>query len=124
VTVHVSDDEAQRLWESEIGLAPRASRAFDDDNFWTMGADRPVRSVQRDLLRHGPRLRVGPGDDGTEQGQPLRRVWNVVFQQYNRGADGVLAICREEHRYRAGFERMLALATARRRCTRRISSPT
>src|SRR3984957_8356485 len=38
VTVHTNDDEAQQLWETEIGLPPSRITRFDEDNFWTMGA--------------------------------------------------------------------------------------
>ena len=54
VTVHHTDDEAEAIWRDRIGVPRRPHPApADDDNFWEMGEQRPVRALLRDPLRHG-----------------------------------------------------------------------
>ena len=65
VTVHVSDDEAQRLWETRDRARPRSHHALGRGQLLDDGRDRPVRSVQRDLLRPRSRAtRPGPKTPG------------------------------------------------------------
>ena len=102
------------MWENEIGLDPARITRWDEDNFWTMGRDRSVRSVQRDLLRHRRGERGGPDETGPNKGDRYVEIWNVVFQQYNRGADGKLTeLPRKAIDTGAGFERMLAVANGK-----------
>jgi alanyl-tRNA synthetase len=114
VTVHTGDDEAATLWEREIGLAPDRISRFDDDNFWTMGATGPCGPSTEIFYDTGPSNASGPGDTGPNAGNRFVEIWNVVFQQYNRGADGVLAeLPRKAIDTGAGLERMLAVANGK-----------
>ena len=111
VTVHSGDDEAQRLWEYEIGLAPSRITRFDDDNFWTMGPTGPCGPSSEIFYDTGPENADGPGDTGPNLGGRYVEFWNLVFQQYNRTADGVLhELPRKAIDTGLGFERVLALA--------------
>ncbi len=111
VTVHTSDDDAQRIWETEIGLdAARISR-WDEDNFWTMGPTGPCGPCSEIFYDTGEGNSAGPEDTGPNLGDRYVEIWNVVFQQYNRGADGTLSdLPRKSIDTGAGLERMLAVA--------------
>ncbi|MBV9438945.1 MAG: alanine--tRNA ligase [Candidatus Eremiobacteraeota bacterium] len=114
VTVHVSDDEAQRLWETEIGLSPSRITRWDEDNFWTMGATGPCGPCSEIFYDTGPENASGPDDSGPNVGNRYVEIWNVVFQQYNRNAEGKLAeLPRKAIDTGAGFERMLAVANGK-----------
>jgi alanyl-tRNA synthetase len=111
VTVHVSDDEAQRLWEREIGLDAARITRFDEDNFWTMGSTGPCGPCSEIFYDTGERFADGPGDTGPNLGTRYVEVWNLVFQQYDRGSDGSLVELRTKNiDTGAGFERLLAVA--------------
>jgi alanyl-tRNA synthetase len=114
VTVHVSDDEAQRLWETEIGLAPERITRFDDDNFWTMGATGPCGPCSEIFYDTGAAYASSPGDTGPNLGNRYVEIWNLVFQQYNRAKDGTLTELQTKNiDTGAGFERMLAVANGK-----------
>ena len=114
VTVHTTDDEAQRIWENEICIpASRISR-FDEDNFWTMGPTGPCGPCSEIFYDTGEVNSAGPGDTGPNLGNRYVEIWNVVFQQYNRGSDGKLTeLPRKAIDTGAGFERMLAVANGK-----------
>ncbi len=91
VTVHVDDDEAERIWREEIGFDPnRITRLGDDDNFWTMGDTGPCGPSSEIFYDHGPDVPGGP--PGSPDGELDRyvEIWNLVFTQYDRAADGTL----------------------------------
>jgi alanyl-tRNA synthetase len=114
VTVHTSDDEAQRIWETEIGVAASRISRWDEDNFWTMGATGPCGPCTEIFYDTGAANASGPEDDGPNKGNRYVEIWNVVFQQYNRGADGTLTeLPRKAIDTGAGFERMLAVANGK-----------
>lgn len=114
VTVHTSDDEAARLWENEIGLDPARITRWDEDNFWTMGPTGPCGPCSEIFYDTGAENASGPDDDGPNKGDRYVEIWNVVFQQYNRGADGKLSdLPRKAIDTGAGFERMLAVANGK-----------
>jgi alanyl-tRNA synthetase len=111
VTVHTNDDEAQRLWETEVGVSAGRISRFDDDNFWTMGPTGPCGPSSEIFVDTGAANASGPGDTGPNLGDRYVEVWNLVFQQYNRTADGALHdLPRKNIDTGAGFERMLAVA--------------
>jgi len=111
VTVHVSDDEAQRLWETEVGLDASRITRFDGDNFWTMGATGPCGPCSEIFYDTGPQYALGPEDTGPNLGNRYVEIWNLVFQQYNRASDGELTELKTKNiDTGAGFERMLAVA--------------
>jgi alanyl-tRNA synthetase len=114
VTVHTSDDEAQQIWEREIGMPSAHITRWDDDNFWTMGPTGPCGPCSELFYDTGPELALGPDDDAPNKGNRFVEFWNVVFQQYNRGADGVLAdLPRKAIDTGMGFERVLALVNGK-----------
>jgi alanyl-tRNA synthetase len=114
VTVHVNDDEAQALWESEIGLAPSRITRFDEDNFWTMGPTGPCGPCSEIFYDNGTEHASGPGDTGPNLGNRFVEIWNLVFQQLNRTPDGTLHdLPRKGIDTGAGFERMLAAANGK-----------
>lgn len=114
VTVHVSDDEAQRLWETEIGLAPSRITRWDEDNFWTMGPTGPCGPCSEIFFDLGPNHAACADDDGPNKGDRFTELGNIVFQQFNRGADGKLSdLPRKAIDFGGGFERALAIANGK-----------
>ncbi|GAC1546836.1 MAG: hypothetical protein NVS3B16_18090 [Vulcanimicrobiaceae bacterium] len=114
VTVHVSDDEAQQLWETEIGLPPERITRFTDDNFWTMGPTGPCGPCSEIFYDTGVANASGPGDTGPNLGDRFVEIWNLVFQQYNRAPDGTLTELQTKNiDTGAGFERLLAVANGK-----------
>ena len=92
VTVHDSDDEAERIWIDRIGFDPdRITRLGDEDNFWTMGDTGPCGPSSEIFWDHGPEVPGGP--PGSPDGDLDRyiEIWNLVFTQYDRSADGTLS---------------------------------
>ncbi len=114
VTVHINDDEAQQLWEREIGLPAERISRFDDDNFWTMGPTGPCGPSTEIFFDTGAEHASGPEDLGPNLGDRFLEIWNLVFQQYNRTPDGVLhELPKKAIDTGAGFERMLAVANGK-----------
>jgi alanyl-tRNA synthetase len=110
VTVHTDDDEAARIWSDEIGLDPARITRFDEDNFWTMGATGPCGPCTEIFYDTGAEHASGRDDTGPNLGDRYVEIWNVVFQQYNRTADGKLEdLPRKSIDTGAGLERMLAV---------------
>jgi alanyl-tRNA synthetase len=114
VTVHVGDDEAQRLWETDIGLAPERITRWDEDNFWTMGPTGPCGPCSEIFYDTGAANAAGPHDTGPNRGDRYVEIWNLVFQQYDRDADGTLIeLPTKNIDTGAGFERMLAVVNGK-----------
>ena len=90
VTVHHSDTEAERIWKEEIGVDPERFSKLDEDNFWAMGDTGPCGPCTEIFFDHGPDVAGGPPGSPDEDGDRYIEVWNVVFMQYNRSADGVM----------------------------------
>ncbi|MCO7568022.1 alanine--tRNA ligase [Pseudomonas sp. S 311-6] len=98
VTVYESDDEAYDIWTKEIGVpAERMVRIGDNkgapyasDNFWTMGDTGPCGPCTEIFYDHGPEIWGGPPGSPEEDGDRYIEIWNNVFMQFNRTADGVL----------------------------------
>ena len=91
VTVHDSDDEAEQIWIEKVGFDPqRITRLGDDHNFWTMGDTGPCGPSSEIFYDHGPEVPGGP--PGSTDGDLDRyiEIWNLVFTQYDRSADGTL----------------------------------
>jgi alanyl-tRNA synthetase len=111
VTVHTGDDEAERIWSETIGLDSSRITRFDEDNFWTMGPTGPCGPCTEIFYDTGEAYASGPDDLGPNLGNRYVEIWNVVFQQYNRGADGTLTeLPKKSIDTGAGLERMLAVA--------------
>ncbi|MFP4696763.1 alanine--tRNA ligase [Thiohalospira sp.] len=91
VTVYVDDDEAARIWLDEIGVDPaRFSRIDGDDNFWSMGDTGPCGPCSEIFYDHGPEVPGGPPGTPEEDGDRYVEIWNLVFMQYDRQADGTM----------------------------------
>ncbi|MCT8750208.1 alanine--tRNA ligase [Glaesserella parasuis] len=98
VTVYETDDEAYDIWNREIGVpAERIVRIGDNkgapyasDNFWQMGDTGPCGPCTEIFYDHGDHIWGGPPGSTEEDGDRFIEVWNVVFMQFNRQADGTL----------------------------------
>ena len=91
VTVHDSDDEAEKIWIEKVGFDPqRITRLGDDHNFWAMGDTGPCGPSSEIFYDHGPEVPGGP--PGSKDGELDRyiEIWNLVFTQYDKSADGTL----------------------------------
>lgn len=98
VTVYETDDEAYDIWNKEIGVpAERIVRIGDNkgapyasDNFWQMGDTGPCGPCTEIFYDHGDHIWGGPPGSAEEDGDRYIEIWNVVFMQFNRLADGTL----------------------------------
>jgi alanyl-tRNA synthetase len=92
ITVYEKDDEAADIWLEEIGIDPaRFSRCGEEENFWSMGDTGPCGPCTEIYYDHGDILPGDPPGGAQRQGDRYVEIWNLVFTQYNRGADGKLA---------------------------------
>jgi alanyl-tRNA synthetase len=91
VTVFEEDDEAADIWLNEIGVDPeRFSRCGEKDNFWSMGETGPCGPCSEVFYDHGPEVPGGPPGSPDEDGDRYIELWNLVFMQFNRDAQGVM----------------------------------
>ena len=112
VTVHDDDDEAAHLWQREVGVETARISRFGDENFWTMGPTGPCGPSSEIFYDTGAEHAGSPSDVGPNLGNRFVEIWNLVFQQYNRAADGTLDELRTKNiDTGAGFERLLAIAS-------------
>ena len=91
ITVHTDDDEAEDIWVNHIGFdRNRITRLGDDDNFWTMGDTGPCGPSSEIFWDHGDHIPGGPpGSPGGDLDRYIE-IWNLVFTQFDRSADGTL----------------------------------
>ncbi|HIQ45172.1 alanine--tRNA ligase [Pseudomonas sp. BMW13] len=98
VTVYATDDEAYDIWTREVGVpTERMIRIGDNkgapyasDNFWAMGDTGPCGPCTEIFFDHGEHIWGGPPGSPEEDGDRYIEIWNNVFMQFNRTADGVL----------------------------------
>lgn len=91
VTVFTEDDEAYDIWAKDIGVPEdRISRIGEKDNFWSMGDTGPCGPCSEVFYDHGEEVWGGPPGTPEEDGDRYIEIWNLVFMQYNRQADGTL----------------------------------
>jgi alanyl-tRNA synthetase len=91
VTVYQTDQEAEAIWLNEIGVSPtRLSRCGDADNFWSMGDVGPCGPCSEIFYDHGSAVSGGPPGSPDAEGDRYIEIWNLVFMQYDRSADGTL----------------------------------
>ncbi|WP_342244799.1 alanine--tRNA ligase [Pseudomonas sp. OTU5201] len=98
VTVYATDDEAYDIWTKEVGIPhERMVRIGDNkgapyasDNFWAMGDTGPCGPCTEIFFDHGPDIWGGPPGSPEEDGDRYIEIWNNVFMQFNRTADGVM----------------------------------
>jgi alanyl-tRNA synthetase len=90
ITVHISDDEAAQIWVDEIGVDPTRLSRLDEDNFWQMGDTGPCGPCSEIFYDHGPEVPGGPPGSDDDDLDRYIEIWNLVFMQYNRDAQGNL----------------------------------
>jgi alanyl-tRNA synthetase len=99
VTVYAEDDEAAGIWLDEIGIDKTrftrigdkpGGRRYESDNFWSMGDTGPCGPCSEIFYDHGEEIWGGPPGTAEEDGDRYIEIWNLVFMQYNRDAEGVL----------------------------------
>lgn len=90
-TVYEKDDESAKIWLNDIKINPaRFSRCGEKDNFWMMGDTGPCGPCSEIFYDHGPSIPGGPPGSPEEDGDRYIEIWNLVFMQYNRDAQGTL----------------------------------
>jgi alanyl-tRNA synthetase len=91
VTVFEEDAEAEKIWLEGIGIdAGRFSKIGAKDNFWSMGDTGPCGPCSEIFYDHGAHIAGGPPGSPDEDGDRYIEIWNLVFMQYDRSADGLL----------------------------------
>jgi len=98
VTVYEEDEEAANIWIEEIGFpADRISRIgdkpgkkYESDNFWAMGDTGPCGPCSEIFYDHGEHIWGGPPGTPEEDGDRFIEIWNLVFMQFNRDANGTM----------------------------------
>jgi len=91
VTVYEEDDGAAEIWLKDIGVDPaRFTRMGVKSNFWAMGDTGPCGPCTEIFYDHGPGIEGGPPGSPNEDGDRYVEIWNLVFMQYDRAADGTL----------------------------------
>ncbi|UPW17406.1 alanine--tRNA ligase [Agarivorans sp. TSD2052] len=99
VTIYETDDEAFALWANKIGVPEdriirigdkSPEKKFESDNFWQMGDTGPCGPCTEIFYDHGEHIWGGPPGSPEEDGDRFIEIWNVVFMQFNRQADGTM----------------------------------
>jgi len=91
ITVFDEDLEAEKIWLEDVGAdKTRFSRIGAKDNFWSMGDVGPCGPCTEIFYDHGPEIAGGPPGSPEEDGDRYIEIWNLVFMQYDRSADGTL----------------------------------
>jgi alanyl-tRNA synthetase len=89
VTVYQDDDEAAKIWINEMGVpADRLTRLGEKSNFWSMGDTGPCGPCTEIFYDHGAHIPGGPPGSPDEDGDRYVEIWNLVFMQFDRAADG------------------------------------
>ena len=111
VTVFHDDAEAEAIWLEEMKIDPtRFSRLGEKDNFWAMGDTGPCGPCSEIFYDHGPEVPGGPPGSPDEDGDRYIEIWNLVFMQYERKADGSLTpLPKPSVDTGAGLERVAAV---------------
>ena len=123
VTVYADDDEAAKIWLEEMGVDPaRFSRIgdkpggqrYESDNFWTMGDTGPCGPCSEIFYDHGAEIPGGPPGTPEADGDRYIEIWNLVFTQFDRSADGTLKpLPRPSVDTGMGLERLAAVIQGR-----------
>lgn len=99
VTVYETDDEAFDIWNKKVGILAdriirigdkKGGKKFDSDNFWQMGDTGPCGPCTEIFYDHGDHIWGGPPGSPEEDGDRFIEIWNNVFMQFNRHADGTM----------------------------------
>jgi alanyl-tRNA synthetase len=91
VTVYKDDDEAADIWLKQVKVDPeRFTRMDEKSNFWAMGDTGPCGPCSEIFYDHGPDIAGGPPGSKDEDGDRYVEIWNLVFMQFERAADGTM----------------------------------
>ena len=91
VTVYKDDKEAEDIWFNDVGIdQSRFSRLGEKDNFWSMGDTGPCGPCTEIFYDHGEGIAGDPPGGPNDDGDRYIEIWNLVFMQFNRAADGVM----------------------------------
>ncbi|HSW93957.1 MAG TPA: alanine--tRNA ligase [Gammaproteobacteria bacterium] len=91
ITVYEEDQETADIWLKELKIDPaRFSYCGESSNFWSMGPTGPCGSCTEIFYDHGEHIEGGPPGSPDEDGDRFVEIWNLVFMQYDRAADGTL----------------------------------
>ncbi|WP_263079650.1 alanine--tRNA ligase [Endozoicomonas sp. Mp262] len=89
ITVYKDDQEAEDIWLKEMKVdASRFSRLGEKDNFWSMGDTGPCGPCSEIFFDHGENIAGDPPGGPNDDGDRYIEIWNMVFMQFNRTADG------------------------------------
>ncbi len=88
VTVHISDDEAADIWLKDMGVSAERFSRLDEDNFWQMGDTGPCGPSSEIFYDHGADVPGGPPGSENDDLDRYIEIWNLVFMQYERQANG------------------------------------
>ena len=119
VTVYESDDEAYNFWLNDIAVPAEKiirigdkspEKKYESDNFWSMGDTGPCGPCSEIFYDHGEEIFGGPPGSPDEDGDRFIEIWNLVFMQYNRHADGTMeALPKPSVDTGMGLERIAAI---------------
>ncbi|HEX9706818.1 MAG TPA: alanine--tRNA ligase [Steroidobacteraceae bacterium] len=91
ITVYKDDHQAADLWLKKIRVSPkRFARLDEQSNFWAMGDTGPCGPCSEIFYDHGTEVKGGPPGSKNEDGDRYVEIWNLVFMQYERSADGTM----------------------------------
>ena len=91
ITVHIEDQESEKIWLNEIGIQPDRISKLDDDNFWSMGDTGPCGPCSEIFFDHGEAFSGESPAEGVDTGDRFVEIYNLVFMQFNRSPDGELS---------------------------------
>lgn len=90
ITVYKDDQEAEDIWIKEVGVDPERFSRLNEDNFWSMGDTGPCGPSTEIFFDHGSDVAGGPPGSPNDDGDRYIEIWNLVFMQFDRQADGKL----------------------------------
>ena len=110
ITVHIDDDESEDIWLSKIGVPKERVNRLDEDNFWSMGDTGPCGPCSEIFYDHGSDFLGDPPAEGNESGDRYIEIYNLVFMQFDRDANGNMTpLPKPSVDTGMGFERITAV---------------
>ena len=110
ITVHIDDDESEDIWLNKIGVPKERVNRLDEDNFWSMGDTGPCGPCSEIFYDHGSDFLGDPPAEGNESGDRYIEIYNLVFMQFDRDANGNMTpLPKPSVDTGMGFERITAV---------------
>ena len=110
ITVHIDDDESEDIWLNKIGVPKERVNRLDEDNFWSMGDTGPCGPCSEIFYDHGSNFLGDPPAEGNESGDRYIEIYNLVFMQFDRDANGNMTpLPKPSVDTGMGFERITAV---------------